>query len=74
MSTRSYASFYKGGATHVQDIRDAVAEKYIALQAEAIRQLGDANWRIMEIALDETEEPLLLDCRNETAHVMLLHS
>lgn len=59
----------------MQDIRNAVSEKFVQLQADAFAFLPrDLDLIVLEIAFDETEEPITLgQVRSETVHVMTLH-
>lgn len=74
-STRTYAVFSRSSAKYVQDIRNAVSEKFVQLQADAFAFLPrDLDLIVLEIAFDETEEPITLgQVRSETVHVMTLH-
>lgn len=58
----------------MQEIRNACSERFWQLQLEALGARGRADVCIMELALDETEEPCKLDVRSETVHVMTAHA
>ena len=73
-STRSYALFPRSSHTHVQAVRDAVAETFIQIQKNELQELRRADHVILEIALDETEEHVTMEVRSEICHVMTIHA
>ena len=73
-SARCYASFYRAGHKYVQDIRNAVAEKFCQEQRRAFLSLDEADAGVLEIALDETEMALTLQANESKAHVIVIHA
>lgn len=73
-SARCVASFYRAGHAYVQDIRNAVARKYVVLQRQAFDAMGQFDSGIFQIALDETEMPLALLAVGTKAHVIVIHA
>ena len=60
--------------SYVQNVRHACAEQFLRFQLEALHRLGRADTMILEVALDETEEPTRVDVRAETVHMMTVHA
>ena len=72
-SMRGLARFLEAGHSYVQQVRNATAELFMALQSSAIRHLPRAQIMFLELACDETEVPVKLDLPNETAHMLVVH-
>ena len=75
-STRVYAVFTRSSGKYVQDIRNAVCERFFVLQAAALERLPrDLDTIVMELAFDEKEEPITMgEVRSETVHIMTIHA
>lgn len=73
-STRFVAVYSRSSPAHVQAVRDATSERFMRLQLQALEGLQAADTMVAVVTLDETEEPVTLSARNETAHVMTCHA
>lgn len=65
--------FWRSSHTYVQEVRNAVSEKFMRIQEAALHGLGHATVTILELALDETEEPARMEIRAETVSIMTMH-
>lgn len=76
LSTRGFALFSRSGHSHVQRVRNALAEAYMRHQQVALESMvseGAGSCIILELSFDETEQACSTDFRNEIVHVMTLH-
>ena len=62
-SSRMFAVFNRANHTHVQKVRDGMAEKYMRVQEILLKAEGHADTMILQCALDATQEPVQLSVR-----------
>ena len=64
----------RSSSSYVQEIRNSVGEKYMVMQTQALAELRNLDVVVLEIAFDETEEPITIaGVRSQSTHVMACH-
>jgi hypothetical protein len=73
-STNTFALLNFSGGTHVQQVRNAMAQHFLDLQVAAFRQLPVCDVMFLELAIDETEVDSRQDLRSERCPMVVLHA
>ena len=72
-STRSWARDMNASTTHIARVRSAMSELFLRVQEQELAVLPHVQEQWIQIALDETQEPVSLEARAQSAHVMCIH-
>ncbi len=73
-SARTWAMFCQGNHAYIASVRAAMAEHLIErVLAACLKEMAVGPWCILELAWDETLEPVRLEARAELTHTMMLH-
>ena len=72
-SIRETARQNESSATHVARVRHAMSELFMRFQEQELGVLLRVEEQWIEIALDETQEPVSMQTTAATAQVMVLH-
>ena len=72
-SAREWARHMRCSHGHVNRVRHAVAELFMRVQEDTFLKLPWVREQWVEIALDETQEPVQIHARGEHASVMVVH-
>ena len=74
-STRTWANFSRASSSHIQALRNATSEQYLRVQKAALLALPHSDSIVLNIFLDETEEPVAVQSLRtaQSCHVMTCH-
>ena len=72
-STRSWAREMNSSTTHIARVRHGMSELFMRIQEDALKELPWASQQWVHIALDETQEPVMLHAPNEMCQVLVIH-
>ena len=75
-SSRLVAKVFDAGTSHLQDVRHAIAGRWLSLQDEALASMSGAQHLVLTILLDETGQDIGVggdDERGVTQNVLVVH-
>ena len=72
-SLRETARQHQSSTTHVARVRYAMSELFMPIQEQELSMLQRVEEQWIEIALGETQEPVHMQTKSESAQVMVIH-